>query len=102
MGSCEYDNQFGKFRIKENRGYLYQIEPRMSLTAAAADKWICSEPGKEGLIALLIAESLSKNNNINNSNLNKFKKLAGIGNNVKDLNNSNVDLSPNQLEKQRN
>ena len=95
-GPVEYDNQFGKFRSKENRGYLYQIEPRMSLTAAAADKWICSEPGKEGLIALLIAESLSKNNSVNNSNLNKFKKLAGI-NNVKDLNNSNVDLSPKSV-----
>ena len=81
-GPVEYDNQFGKFRSKENRGYLYQVEPRMSLTAAAADKWICSEPGKEGLIALLIAESLSKNNNVKNSNLNKFKKLAVINLNV--------------------
>ncbi len=90
-GPVEYEYQFGKFRSKNERGYLYQVEPRMSLTAAAADKWLCSEPGKEGLIALLIADSLSKNEKIKNDDVEYFKKITGIKE-INELNNSNVSL----------
>ena len=97
-GPVEYEYQFGKFRSKDERGYLYQIEPRMSLTAASADKWLCSEPGKEGLIALLIAESLAKNEKINNDDVEYFKKIAGIQK-INEINNTNVSLDAKSVGK---
>ncbi len=36
------------------RGLLVHIEPRMSLTAASADKWLAAKPGTEGKVALAI------------------------------------------------
>jgi len=97
-GPVEYEYQFGKFRSKDERGYLYQIEPRMSLTAAAADKWLCSEPGKEGLIALLIADSLSKNEKIKDDDVEHFKKIAGIQK-IDEINNTNVSLDAKSVGK---
>jgi len=49
--------QYGNFRQgeKRDRGTLIHIEPRMSLTAANADKWLYNKPGTEGIIALTIA-----------------------------------------------
>ena len=40
------------------RGKTVQIEPRMSLSGAAADEWIATRPGTEGLLALGIAHAL--------------------------------------------
>lgn len=37
------------------RGKTVQVEPRMSLSGAAADEWIAARPGTEGLLALGIA-----------------------------------------------
>ncbi len=90
-GPVEYENQFGKFRSKDHRGYFVQIEPRMSLTAASADQWIYSDPGKEGLIALLIAKEIINNPETDPKNIEKFNKLAGISK-IEDMNNSNVSL----------
>jgi anaerobic selenocysteine-containing dehydrogenase len=41
-----------------HRGHFVQIEPRMSLSGAAADEWIPARPGTEGLLALGIAHHL--------------------------------------------
>ena len=40
------------------RGKTVQVEPRMSLSGAAADEWISAQPGTEGLLALGIAHAL--------------------------------------------
>jgi anaerobic selenocysteine-containing dehydrogenase len=40
------------------RGRFVQIEPRMSLSGAAADEWIPARPGSEGYLALGIAARL--------------------------------------------
>ncbi len=40
------------------RGRLVQVEPRMSLTGAAADEWIAANPGTEGILALGIARHI--------------------------------------------
>tara|TARA_A100001037_G_C15152277_1_gene640193 strand:- start:2688 stop:5105 length:2418 start_codon:yes stop_codon:yes gene_type:complete len=95
-GPVEYENQFGKFRSKDHRGYMVQIEPRMSLTAAGADSWLCSDPGREGLIALMIADQIIKSGKGNLDNINKFKELAGISE-IDDLNNSSVGLDPKSV-----
>ena len=40
------------------RGRFVQIEPRMSLSGAAADEWIAAKPGTEGILALGLAQRI--------------------------------------------
>lgn len=40
------------------RGRFVQIEPRMSLSGAAADEWIAASPGTEGVLALGLANHI--------------------------------------------
>jgi anaerobic selenocysteine-containing dehydrogenase len=40
------------------RGRFVQIEPRMSLSGAAADEWIAATPGSEGVLALGLAHHI--------------------------------------------
>ena len=52
---------YGEFRQgagRESRGTLVQIDPRFSMTAANADKWLPIKPGTEGYLALSIARVL--------------------------------------------
>ena len=51
---------YGKLRQgrQGQRGKTVQVEPRMSLSGAAADEWIAARPGTEGLLALGIAHVL--------------------------------------------
>ncbi|MGE0472078.1 MAG: molybdopterin-dependent oxidoreductase [Nitrospirales bacterium] len=53
---------YGKFRQDRLmvRGRFIQVEPRLSLTAANADRWIPVRPGTEGLLALGIGHVLVK------------------------------------------
>ena len=48
---------YGEFRQGHGRerGTLYHVEPRFSLTAANADKWLPVRPGWEGHLALSLA-----------------------------------------------
>ena len=57
-----YNWQYGEFRDETGgRGKLVQIEPRFSLTAANADKWVYVNPGTEGVLALAIAKAILEN-----------------------------------------
>lgn len=51
---------FGRSRHArpDARGYFVQVEPRMSVSGAAADEWLAAAPGTEGLFALAIARHL--------------------------------------------
>ena len=48
---------YGEFRqgAGRERGELYQVDPRFSMTAANADKWLPIKPGWEGHLALSLA-----------------------------------------------
>jgi anaerobic selenocysteine-containing dehydrogenase len=52
--------QFRKGNRPEGRGVLVQIEPKMTLTGANADRWIAVRPGAEGVLALGIINALGK------------------------------------------
>ena len=43
------------------RQVLVQVEPRFSLTAANADKWVYVNPGTEGVLAIAIAQTILDN-----------------------------------------
>jgi anaerobic selenocysteine-containing dehydrogenase len=50
--------QYARFRKGARRGLLVQIEPKMTLTGANADRWIVIAPGTEGVFALGLAREL--------------------------------------------
>ncbi|WP_119072383.1 molybdopterin-dependent oxidoreductase [Aggregatilinea lenta] len=57
ISAAGYGREYGEFRSKrigKARGYLVQLEPRMSNTAASADRWIPVHPGTEVLVAQAI------------------------------------------------
>jgi anaerobic selenocysteine-containing dehydrogenase len=41
-----------------HRGTCVQVEPRMSLSGASADKWMQAKPGSEGLVALAMCHAI--------------------------------------------
>lgn len=51
---------FGRSRQgrDDHRGRFVQIEPRMTLSGAAADEWIAASPGTEGILALAMANRI--------------------------------------------
>ena len=56
LSPLQYSRAYGQFRQgRDHRGTLVQLEPRMSMTAANADKWHYVNPGAEGTVALSIA-----------------------------------------------
>ena len=52
-----YSRAYGEFRQgRSARGTFVQVEPRLSMTAASADRWIPINPGTEGVLALSLAQ----------------------------------------------
>lgn len=50
--------QFRKGNRPEGRGVLVQVEPKMTLTGANADRWMGVRPGTEGVLALGLINAL--------------------------------------------
>jgi anaerobic selenocysteine-containing dehydrogenase len=61
LSPVRYGRAFGEFRGRPlgQRGYLVQLEPRMSITGAAADRWLPVRPGSESLIAQALARIIA-------------------------------------------
>lgn len=61
VSPVHFAGQYARFRKAgegKARGTLVQIEPRMTLTGANADRWIGIRPGSEGVLALGLANAL--------------------------------------------
>ena len=61
VSPVHFAGQYARFRRASDskpRGVLVQIEPRMTLTGANADRWIAIRPGSEGVLALGLANAL--------------------------------------------
>ncbi|MDA1127269.1 MAG: molybdopterin-dependent oxidoreductase [Chloroflexi bacterium] len=58
VSPTRFNRGYGEFRQGEgrDRGLLYQIDSRFSMTAANADKWLPVRPGWEGHVALSLAQ----------------------------------------------
>ena len=62
LSPVQYSRGYSSFRRDNSkRGTLVQVEPRMSVTAASADRWLYVNPGMEGVMALSIAYALIAN-----------------------------------------
>lgn len=56
LSPVRYGRKYGEFRQgRPNRGTFVQVEPRFSMTAASADRWVPIRPGTEGVLALSLA-----------------------------------------------
>lgn len=51
-----YTRGYSKMRKQRARGFLVQLEPRLSQTAAKADLWHAIKPGTEGLVAAALGK----------------------------------------------
>jgi len=61
LSAVRYGVAFGGFRGQAlgKRGYLVQLEPRQSITAAKADRWWPIKPGTQGLVAQALARIIA-------------------------------------------
>lgn len=60
VSPVHFSQQYAQFRKAANggRGVLVQVESKMTLTGANADRWIAIRPGTEGILALGIVNAL--------------------------------------------
>ena len=64
LSPTRWNRGYGEFRQGKDRerGTLYQVDSRFSMTAANADKWLPIRPGWEGYLALSIAQVIVAEN----------------------------------------
>ncbi len=60
VSPVHFSQQYAQFRKDSNggRGVLVQIESKMTLTGANADRWLAIRPGTEGILALGLINAL--------------------------------------------
>jgi anaerobic selenocysteine-containing dehydrogenase len=60
VSPVNFSQQYAQFRrgVNGQRGVLVQIESKMTITGANADRWLAVRPGTEGILALGIINSL--------------------------------------------
>jgi anaerobic selenocysteine-containing dehydrogenase len=63
LSAVRYGVEYGEFRSQPlgKRGYLVQMEPRMSITGAVADRWLPIRPGTEGQVAAAVLQIIASN-----------------------------------------
>ncbi|CAH1904376.1 putative menaquinol oxidoreductase complex ACIII, molybdopterin-binding subunit ActB1 [Candidatus Nitrotoga sp. HW29] len=61
VSPVHFSQQYARFRKADNgkRGVLVQVESKMTLTGANADRWLAIRPGTEGILALGLINALS-------------------------------------------
>jgi molybdopterin-containing oxidoreductase family iron-sulfur binding subunit len=60
VSPVHFSQQYGQFRkgVDGQRGVLVQVESKMTLTGANADRWLVVRPGTEGILALGLVNAL--------------------------------------------
>lgn len=60
VSPVHFSQQYGQFRkgVDGQRGMLVQVESKMTLTGANADRWLVVRPGTEGILALGLINAL--------------------------------------------
>src|SRR5206468_2907903 len=80
ISQVQHNRASGEFRQGRpgQRGYLVQVEPRLSQTGANADEWVPIKPGTEGIFALSIASVLVSENLASGPAVNAFGGAQGL------------------------
>lgn len=81
LSPTRWKRGYGEFRQgagRAERGTLYQVDSRFSMTAANADKWIPVRPGWEGYLALSMAQVIVAEN-LQAPGVNLEEMLGGDG-----------------------
>jgi anaerobic selenocysteine-containing dehydrogenase len=63
LSAVRYGVEFGDFRGQPlgKRGYLVQLDPRMSISGTVADQWLPVRPGTQALIAQALVRIIAEN-----------------------------------------
>jgi len=69
LSPVRFSTKYGDFRGGSHRGFMMHAESRMSMTAAAADKWLTVNPGYEGDLAISIASVIVKEELVDAANV---------------------------------
>ena len=79
LSAVHYGKEYGKFRSQAlgKRGYLIQLEPKMSITGAKADQWLPIRPGTEALVAQAIARLIADQGQGPADRIARAKAVAG-------------------------
>jgi anaerobic selenocysteine-containing dehydrogenase len=79
LSAVRYGVEYGAFRSQPlgKRGYLVQLEPRMTITGAKADRWLPIRPGSEPLVALAIIRLIADQSLGPADRLARARELAG-------------------------
>ena len=79
LSSTGYGVEFGRFRSQPfgKRGYLVQLEPKMSITGAKADRWVPVQPGAEALVAAALVRIIADEELGSSDRVERAKALAG-------------------------
>ncbi len=79
ISQVRYGIEYGKFRSGSlgKRGFLVQLEPRMSLTGAKSDLWLAVVPGSEGLVAQAIIGLIASQSFGTTDRIERAKLFAG-------------------------
>ncbi len=89
MSPVHFSGQYARFRAAP-RGTLVQVEPKMTLTGANADRWIAIRPGTEGHLALALASLLAQDSSyaarlpedvaasVKNADIDAIAKITGV------------------------
>lgn len=84
LNTTRYGVEFGGFRGRAagQRGYLIQLEPRLSMSGVKADRWLSILPGSDAMIAQAMVRLIADNNFGPAERINAAKSMA-----------ANVDLN---------
>jgi anaerobic selenocysteine-containing dehydrogenase len=79
LSATGYGVEFGHFRsqVYGKRGYLVQLEPKMSITGAKADRWVPIRPGAEGLVAQAMIQIIAEEKLGSADRIARAEELAG-------------------------
>jgi anaerobic selenocysteine-containing dehydrogenase len=79
LSTVRYGREFGDFRGQPlgKRGYLVQLEPRMSMTGAVADRWLPIRSGTEGLVAEALVRLIADQGLGSEDRVARARTLAG-------------------------
>jgi len=79
LSAVRYGKEYGGFRGQPlgKRGYLVQMEPRMSTTGAVADRWLPIRPGSEALIAQALVRIIADESLGSEERVARARALAG-------------------------